>query len=585
MLRKSSRKIGGGEEKLEDDSETEVGQHLWEKLNLAIVGPNATQWFEEIGTTPVSEIIEAQEKNYNEIRDWSPFVSGQIEEHVISHAVQEVEELGQSIEIQDSKLGRAIVHALGEVGIDMSLLPPISEDDFRRYEADKELIGLWATDSGIPFHQHLKIFKDSSGTERAFWFVRLLASTNKMSEQDTHVNEDGVFGLPENIATYGEVSKYIHLPVLAKNLAWFCESPFKSTPIVQMSRDIAFSGDQEHGVDGLAAGSRPRPLLAYSHDELIWSYSPNSRPDEPLFIPQSFPDIALFGWTFDESAIDHLESTILPLLVNGSQLAVSTVEDGFRNFQRDDFPADFDSVLANPCTLHHAFSRGKSRMGGAVWVPVTELGHKLEHTRQSYSNWEEHYSQSSAEIALPVLEEIMMDGIGLFQNSAINTAAYRYFLPAVASGNRADVLEAIRLLELAISSGETYEAYNARNNLALLLILAGAERGEERLLEEVINSNWTEHHAEALAYMAYSLQVRGRSQEAAPYLERSIALGGFTMPDWVPGVNLHSLGKSEDNESSQLKAPFCSTCGYKFSSSEHNFCANCGGPRVENGDS
>lgn len=560
MLKKSGKGLVGSGGADQGSEENETSRGLWEKLNLAVVSSNATQWFEQFAPQNVADLVGARDYT---MHHWSPFVSGALEDHIIPSMRIETGDLGDEARIEETSLGKAVMEAMDSLGATYSFAPPVPPTLLEQYPIFKELLSTWGTDEEVAFTQHLRVYRNN-GVETAFWFVKLLVGSNSMAKQIESSDEEGNRWLiTEGQPSYGDVSSDIHLPIFLKNLAWFCETPFPSTPIMQMSRDVAFGDIPEQ--------ARPRPRFAIAENDLVWSHATSeSTPDNVVTQSDIMPEAVWFGWTFTEDSIDHLNE-ILPIVTSGCSLAVSTLENGYTHFRNEDYAADYDSVLANPCIHISEYVRGESRLGGAYWFPSTEIGDILANSGQIYLDVRDR--PHGDEEALDVLFSLANQGVGTVQNAAINTAAYLHLLPDISiegPGQKADLAE--RYLALASSAGNTSEAWNAKNNLAALKILVGEFQEAIELLDEVLGSEWEDYHAEALAYMSLAKHKVGDLQAAKECADKCDQIGGFELPSWVNGEVAKEPGSSS-------RPAFCSNCGSKFDGDEANFCQSCGNRR------
>jgi hypothetical protein len=489
------------------------------------------------------------------------------------------------VPIEESALGLSIIRKLEDMGVGFTFEPPVPEHEKRSFREGRELFGIWATQRGVPYFQHLRIYEGPDGTETAFWFVKLLSSSNFMSRQRTGLSSGEYHTLVEEVPSYGDVSLDVHIPIFAKNLAGFCEHPFRSSPMIQMSRDIAFgvNGDPENNSGegrSLPNTIRPFPCFMIAENELVWSSSTApSESDEPIFFSDRLAETLLFGWSFSEEAVEELE-TVLTIVNSACDVAVSTVESGFNDFRREDFDADYDSVLANPCCQLDVYERGQSRMGAASWFPVSVVGSVLSDTARAYNKVSQLEEENEDE-RISLLMQIAHDGIGTLQSAAINTLAYSYVIPDVHSqGDESGVDYMEFLLANAIYAGESYEAYNARNNLALMKMIRGEHDSAKDLLQAVVGSDWTELHAESFAYLAWSSEQRGESEIAREMMEKCHQIGGFRLPAWLADSVAGTNAVQQSSEPSIIPPPYCSNCGSKFNTAEENFCSNCGNQRI-----
>jgi hypothetical protein len=173
--------------------------------------------------------------------------------------------------------------------------------------------------------------------------------------------------LERGALTTGEWSTRIFLPEFLKRLAFMSETPFPSTAwLTSFSRNMAYS-DTPHA-------NRPIPTFAIQHQAECEGFARALSKQEGQLVHWNslYPDVVLFGWRFGVESIQYLED-IMPTIVNGLVFAASTVEDGYRNFRTEDYPADWDSTVGSPAANYVEFERGVEAHGLPRWIAATEV--------------------------------------------------------------------------------------------------------------------------------------------------------------------------------------------------------------------
>jgi hypothetical protein len=552
-------------------------ESLWFKANLALVEPNATKWFEDLGPISVQDHFRRQVNHQTELRSCSVFLEGKIEASIIPSMQIEPDELGEIQPIESTEIGRAMIAALGSKGVTYSYVDtfPINHYQSVQVEAKNILEGQWGTEIGTPFVQRFKVYKNKEGKETGLWYVDLLASPLPLTiANQFQVEIDGEFvtlGVPDEdlaagMLSYGEISSRVHLPIFLKNLAFLAETPFPSNQLMSFSRDLAFE-------EQIPNSARPIPTFAILKDDAFMSFAGNKNvangSSSNTYKGQIVPELVVFGWRFEKKSIPHLPE-ILPTIVDGCTYAVSTIENGYGYFRREDTPIDYDSVLSNPTIYAGAYQRGGSRLASAQWIPVTAMGDMITRCEIEIARAEQLHESGDSEAAENAFFDLWLDGIGRYLASAINSLAYSFLIPRLAKDP--DDLRTVEFaLGQAISLNVFHESNNARNNLGLARLMAGKLEAAEQILLEVTEITDFEGYAEANHYLSLVYAKLGKAELQNKYEAASQAAGGFAAPEWIAqGLEIKTaLGqKTESN--------FCVNCGSKFASDSNKFCGSCG---------
>jgi len=572
-----------------DDSaiDGDSADNLWVKHNLALVEPNATTWFEELGPVSAQDLFSSEIERQREIHSHSAYFSGRIEASILPNMQVDLEDLGEPQKLDQTKIGRAVLAELDSRGVEYSFVntTPLSHFESIQIDLEDELVGQWATEEGTPFPQYFKVYKNKAGEETGLWFVHLLASSVPLpSANRCEIEIDGqsqissvaIEDLDEGMLSYGEISSLVHLPIFLKNLAFMAETPFPSNQLMSMSRNLAFS---EIPVD-----SRPIPTYSILNDSLVFSISPESEASGSArsYMGQIVPDLVVFGWRFKADSLEHL-TDFLATVVDGCNYAVSTVEDGFNNFRTEDCSFDYDSVLANPCIHSVDYVRGNSRVGWPQWIPVTVMGEITDTCAEKILDAQNLNEAGEHQESFEQYFSIANDGVGWHLASAINTLAYSWWIPQLTDNpSGLGVLEFY--LEQAVSLNVLDDSTNALTNLGLARLIAGDLEKAKQALEHALEREDNHGNAEAKLYLSFLYRKQGNSKMEEKYMEKSKAAGGFEPPNWIiQALEPESQALTQSNpvfdNSKKSKARFCGECGTKFETESVNFCISCGTKR------
>jgi hypothetical protein len=578
LLTKSSS--GGFGESGKDSGQGEMfpdSKSLWEKISLALVDHNSNRWFEDLGVRPASEIFAKQLKIHGEtLRGYTNYLEGD-EFNIVEKMQPRADEFENQLALDKSRLGSRVMEYLDANGVSYNFENSWAISHFEQIEVDVKgrLEGQWTTELGKPFVQNLEVYKDSSGKETAYWFVQLLATPLAVSSHNTVgvIDDDQMkyIEIPQDCLekgglTFGEISTKIHLPIFLKKLAYMCEAPFPSMQIMSMSRDVAFSE--------VPLEARPIPTYVIERDSFAMGHSTELSESSGgnQYNGQILPEVITFGWRFGEESLEYLEE-FMPTIVDGCTYAVSTAEDGFRNFRREDFSADWDSVVKSPCEFNPFYERGKSRLAWPQWIPVSEIG---DIVTSSHSLKQQAEAADDSDEEFEILNALWQDGVGWFMASAGNSLLYSFLIPELQDNpHTIGVIEWIanRVIEMNVLG----ESDNARCNLGFSYAILGLKEEAHAILEPVINGDLTDSVAEAYYYLGLLHSKLGDTHQADKYWQLGKTAGEFEAPDWLQLAE--SPPANDGSATFNSKAAFCAHCGSKFDNDAQKFCANCGAAR------
>jgi hypothetical protein len=582
LLTKSSS--GGFGESGKDSGQGEMfpdSKSLWEKISLSMVDHDSNRWFEDLGVRPASEVFAKQvELNGETLKGITSFLEGD-EFGIVAKMQPQADEFDNKIAIDKSRLGSRVMEYLDANGVSYNFENSwaISYFDPIEVGTKERLEGQWSTELGKPFVQNLEVYKDSSGKETAYWFVQLLATPLALSSHNTlGVRDDDQTGrklkyiefsqdcVEKGGLTLGDISTKIHLPIFLKNLAYMCEAPYPDIRMLSICRDVAFLN--------IPLEARPIPTYVIERNSFAKGHSTDLSESEGgnRYNGLIFPEVVTFGWRFGEESLEYLEE-LMPTIIQGCVYAVSTAEDGFRNFSREDFSADWDTTVLSPCLFNPFYERGKSRLAWPQWIPVSEIG---DIVATSHSLLGQAEAAADSDEGLKILGALFRDGVGGFMASAGNSLLYSFLIPELQ--DNPDTIGNIEwIANRVIEMNVLGESNNARCNLGLSYAILGLKEEAHAILEPVINGNLTDSVAEAYYYLGLLHSKLGDTHQADKYWQLGKTAGEFEAPDWLQLAE--SPPANDGSATFNSKAAFCAHCGSKFDNDAQKFCANCGAAR------
>jgi hypothetical protein len=563
-------------------SSSEPSNSLWVNAHLSLVEANATKWFEDLGPKTIPEVFPSQLEAQKGVHDYSPYFSGQVDGSIIPSMEIDLDKLGEPEVLEDTELGKAVIAELNSRGVNFRFSDSIPISHFQSIvlEVGDELLGQWGSEMGTPFHQHFKVFKNEAGEETGFWFVQLLASPLPLSDaNEFEVELDGrpqIVQIPDDqlaqgLFCYGDISAKIHLPILLKNIAFLGETPLPNSQLMSFSRDLAFKD--------IPASSRPLPSYSILKDKAFLSFAPG---DEETGEPDSYkgqivPETVVFGWRFGTESLDHI-SSFISTIVDGCTLAVSTVEDGYKNFRSEDSKIDYDSSLSNPCRHYLDYVWGGSRLARPQWIPVTSFGQIISTCEKSLQIGRALLNAGEFDDAWTEFRKVMSDGVGWYLASAINTLEYRWYIPNLVQEPSA-ISDSEYYLKQAISLNVLNESTNALINLGLAKMMVGDYEDAQKILYGALDRPDKFGKAEIQYYR--SLIYAKQGDRSGQMLLSGVVkeLGGFLAPAYIEEAMKLGVTTAPDFESTRPQN--CGACGTQFESEATNFCGSCGVGREE----
>lgn len=546
----------------------------WSNLSLDVVSGTASQWFEQCGISTVEAEIHRRGRTIKSelVSTVWPTFFGESANPAISGLVVEDSDFGDLVPISQSPLGQKLIGLLSRLGVAWEYqhqiaIGPSSEGvgsmTFIEDTSQTEGLGRWANQFGTPYQQSFKVYRDSAGKESILWSAQVLVANRPyrhIVERDMgEVDGDSIYweisseDLARGHLTQGEMAEFIHIPEFAKRAFYLAETPFPSTPFMALSRSLAF-GETD-------SSFFPRPVVIYERDAHSWGRTRTESSDGFSFFGSLFPTVVRMGWVLPDMSDEDL-ATVVPVVSDGLSRISTLVEDGYRNFNRPDYPAAFDYFLDSAAALRQEYSAGGSAGGLSCWIPVSLVGYELEDTFELAKYIWTNSESNSPERLEELLGRIAENGTGLVVSNAINDLVFSYLVPNGQYSEAQFLLELVELMPAGVQS------VNAFSNHGIVLFKLGLlDEAVEKFLE-ALSSPTKFAEAEASYYLAAIYESQGNVSEANVFRSRCEAAGGYSTEDGVEVV--------APAESSQVSAPkFCSECGTAIVSGA-KFCANCG---------
>ena len=522
-------KIGGGQEAEAQGVSREDSP--WYKQSLRLVDPNADSWFESFRPVPASELHRGSLLAMGKVAGLLSYVAKSDLKIVPGFEVSQGE-LRSPLEIPDTKLGQEFLKALEleQIGVSYKSAWAVNHENFEDLEGKKRIHGQWATDAGTPFVQCLELHKDQDGNEVAYWFIDLLVTP-------VHIEGVNHFELePEeddgSVMTYtlepesggfsiGQLSTKLALPVFLKQLAFMSETPFPSTQIMTMSRDLAFSGVPED--------ARPVPFFTIKDNAEANGFSrlqtSRNAGASNSYEGSIFPQVVQFGWRLSTKAIPYLEK-LLPVIINGCSSAMTTTEDGYVNFRSPDFSAPWDDALGNPCARLMDGASRESRAAAPQWIPVTQVGDLLVQTRDLYLSSIEDEKAGRRDAAKEKLVRVVEDGAGPSLVRGINSFIYSHLIPELEQNP--DLISEIEYFaNQATDQLMEGQSTNAISNLGIAYFKLGDFDASSSAFLTALSKPDRYAEAEASYFMALIEKERGNQDLSKSYEERCRLAGGY----------------------------------------------------------
>lgn len=563
----------------------------WGNLALDLVGANSTAWFGGLHPVTPREAIAR--------RGWSvshplaatvmPYFFGDDPELLLPDLLVDPDELGESVPINASPLGNKLIGVLDELGVhwEFETVQVTGPDDenpgaILRVDVNHQLegVGRWSNGFNTPIIESFRIYRQSDGSEQILWFTDVLAASRAYSHmigrEVAPADDEGsyVWVTPpeEGELPQGLFAEQLAIPRVAKRAFFLAETPTPSTQILGLSRAVAYPEVDEQ--------SYPKPTVFYERDSFTQGVTNND-----TYMGSLFPTVVKMGWRIGDVSAEQLR-TIIPVITDGLTKLSTIFEDGYRNFNRADFPAYFDLLLDSAAVLRYNYSPEVSAAGYSRWIPVSLVGMKVQETVELATAGLEYDEIGNDLEAESALRRVAADGVGIMVSNITNTLAFSYMLP------QGEYAYAAQLLDSASRLPAGYQADNAYSNRGIAHYLLEEFDDAERIFRELLELPGNPCAAEANYYLAQICEATGRASEAANFRRDCEAAGGYVPFDAETAVTEAETAVTDatpPNADAPAPAPapaaapvakpqanFCSQCGSPRANAEALFCVNCG---------
>lgn len=587
-LTKSSKGGFGGESAAPEE---EPGLH-WQNINDPVVVGNSLIWFDEFESlnfeasgakelhkvhgdfiSVINRTLDAVLERNND-PDTAEFVlrrkaiASEYNPHIFPEMEFSPRDL-ESVAIRESKLGKGLLAVLDKVGIDYYDITSLDESE--------DSPGVWLrwndTDSGFLNLQFLKVFKDKTGKEFAYWYTHLLASNRPIDYRYIAQSKGGdpffSMDMGQSSSPEGQYNMKWALPSLLKTVAFLAETPFPSSAgMIGLSRDLAFGG--------VSAEARPRPAFGVVRDE-IFAFTHDLDDWEVQGIKP--PHTVLFGWTITQDSVEEF-SKILPVISSGCSLALNLFEEAEQEFVGLFTGMDWDMQLRQPAALASVIPDEYGHRFPGEWMTIPEYSRRNAHVTNNYN---EVYNSPSSLGRREGFVDLLENGADRYVLHAANSLVFGEFLNSVTTSEE-ELETALEILSMAFSLDpddefEDGQATNAMSNGGVLYYQAGKLDLAEKMLQWALDRGSGEGHFgssdEANFVLSLVYEELGESDKAEEYRELSEELGGYNSASKLrrPGVSpIKASG-------SAIGRKFCTNCGQAFLKTDQKFCSGCGTKR------
>lgn len=563
----------------------------WNNLMLDAVGANAVSWFEGLHPIPTVEAIETRgfsAPSSDEQLILSRFF-GSDAMPMLPDLIASEADLGEQVPIPQSSLGQKLIQVLSDLGVGWNYTNTVTlgaDDDNMgavlqaELEMQLEGFGQWGNGFETPYVQKFCVYRKVDGSEHIFWSIDALAASRAYA----HLNERELFKHEEDgtrsvwtttdepgVLRNGRITEELALPTVAMRAFFLAETPFPSNAwLMSMSRSAAYPDIPE--------SLYPLPTLVYERDALAAGVMQSQGQNTLSYMHSLFPTVVKMGWRITDMSVDQLK-VVIPVVSDGVYKISTILEDGYRNYNIDDYPAPFDLALDAAVALNVDYVPGDTAGGFSQWIPVSMIGMKLEETMHLVYAAIDATQRGDADFAGKAYERIATDGAGIIVTDSTNTLVFSHLFPD-GEYERAEFL-----LDMAQRLPAGYQAINAKSNRGIALFMLGRLDEAEQVFREILDLGETLSESEASYYLALICRESGRIAEAEEFETQCENAGGYTPFDAGDASFSVAAGQSVSSETSAThvssadskpQARFCSECGTERTSPDARFCTNCG---------
>jgi tetratricopeptide (TPR) repeat protein len=583
--------MGFGDDKVMQPQEGFTPEaYSWNNAMLQITDGRADTWYQDLNPTPIEATLSAAELGGPEEREHrSRFAYAFFDENA-KNALPDLEidfdDLGEQKPIEDTVIGGKLLRVLSKLGVSWAYNErrAISHENSIEWKMKDEGVAQFQNHFGIPVPQRFRVFVKPDGKETLVWSTELLIATREyLHESERYVHSGNQVTKIQQSAEYlknggmsfGRWSERIHLPVFMKSLFFLAETPFPSTALVTMPRTIAFKD--------VPPANMPRPFIYFERNAM--AIGPFEKTGGSYnWAGSLFPTVMHGGWLFTNEDETELETSLI-VASNGISAISTILEDGFHNYQRDDYPAPYDEVLYCANVFDRSFGNGLSANGHSKWVPGTRIGFLIKDTEISFHKAVKSGNGKESRRELWALND---DGAGQYVAAAANNLSWYFFMPEIAEDQQSLPIYERILLQAARLKVKN-DSVNCLSNLGILNYMAYKTERAIELFNMVLDDPDNYSDNEALFYLIRIYEQLGETSKADEYRRRyaEVEPYGWPLQDQIPLSSVSDADSEDSTPKPQTRlaepvralAQFCGGCGKHFTSDSDKFCGGCGRER------
>lgn len=564
--------------------------YSWNNAMLQITDGRADTWFQDLNPTPIEDVLTDTELGGQEEREhrsrFAYAFFGENAKNVLPGLEIEFADLGEQRPIEATVIGAKLLKVLEKLGVSWAYNErrAISHENSIEWTNKDEGVAQFQNHFGIPVPQRFRVFVNPDGKETLVWSTELLIATREYlheseryvhsGDQVTKIQQSAEY-LKKGGLSFGRWSERIHLPVFMKSLFFLAETPFPSTALITMPRTIAFKD--------VPPANMPRPFIYFERNSM--AIGPFEKTGNNYnWTGSLFPTVMHGGWLFTNEDEVELETSLV-VASNGITAISTIIEDGFHNYQRDDYPAPYDEVLGCAAVLDWSFGNGITAHGRSRWIPGSRIGFLLKDTEIRFHAAVKAGTGDGPRRELWALND---DGAGQFVAAAVNNLAWYFFMPEI-SKYPEDLPIHERILLQASRLRVKNDSVNCLSNLGILNYMAYKTERAIELFNMVLDDPDDYSDNEALFYLIRIYDQLGETTKAEEYRRRyaEVKPYGWPLQDQIPLSKVSDADTSDSTPKPQVHltelpkalAQFCGSCGKQFSSDAEKFCGGCGSER------
>jgi len=509
----------GGRRTLEQSEDFSAEGLSWVSVAKTISQMMAEDWFSDLGLISMADEVGTKLADIQIAELLTPFLNPDSPTKIIPGLLRQEADFGRRKKMEDSQLGRLLIEALGQLGVNWHFHAIRADTQGSITEDASGEIGMasWRSFLGTQVHELFSIY-EKDGQEYCYWHMPMFIANRAfehIAERELLDEHDEVLVsviVPEAIMngalTYGQWSTGMYIPRLAQTLFYLCETPFPSS-FLSLSRQMAFGE--------LDARQLPVPRLRYRRQAFALGSDSDGEYNGGVF-----PAVIDAGWIFSANTISEIMQ-ILQVICDGLVRFSTYVEDGFLNFDDPDFGFAWSPVTLSACTFDSQYIDGQSHVGKPYWFPGSLVGVLAAESSKRLARASDLRKAGNLQEAMEDTVWLAMDGVGFPAASAINTLVFSEISP-----DPEFVPQLEEMLDAAVRLDVINESTNALSNWGILMFNLG--RLDEAILKfnEALRREDQYAEAEASHYLAKIYERNGNQQLAQEYEARCARAGGYS---------------------------------------------------------